>query len=89
MIRKNYIIDPRPDEQAATIIDLKLKVVVEVTIEDNIVKITSGVTDDINNVLPPTISLDYEPKEENTPIITIKITAEEKKYGNSKNTISR
>ena len=38
MIRKNYIIDIRPEEQAATIIDLKLKVVVEVTIEDNIVK---------------------------------------------------
>ncbi len=25
MIRKNYIIDPRPDEQAATIIDLKIE----------------------------------------------------------------
>ncbi len=89
MIRKNYIIDIRPEEQAAAIIDLKLKVVVEVTIEDNIVKITSGVTDDINNVLPPTISLDYEPKEEKCFNNNNKNNSRRKKYGNSQNTISR
>ena len=82
---KNYRIEIDEDLQQATIIDLKMKVVVDVIIENNKVIIESEIANNIEEVIPPTIKLSIDPGEETiTTLVTITLESR-----NSQNTIAR
>ncbi len=90
MMAKNYRIEIDEDLQQATIIDLKMKVVVDVIIENNKVIIESEIANNIEEVIPPTIKLSIDPGEETiTTLVTITLEAKDEYQRNSQNTIAR